>query len=191
MLAICHNKARERGLDVTIHLQAMEKLSLDRQFASIIVPSSSFQLVPDISSAESSLARFHRHLLPGGALVFSIWQIHPKLEGRWTDWWLVVERDGYRGSRSLRRWERSLYEPLSRLRHTESRYEVLDGERVVYVEEHRRSPEMRNYNPTEVVSMARDAGFVDVHAVSGFSMTPASEDDEVFCVVGKTSSVAA
>jgi SAM-dependent methyltransferase len=68
MLEICKQKAIQQSLRATVYLQAMETMDLPRQFRTIIVPSSSFQLVPDLAEAESTLEGFFRHLLPGARL---------------------------------------------------------------------------------------------------------------------------
>ena len=62
-----------------------EALDLPRKYRTIIVPSSSFQLVTDLAKARSALARFYDHLLPGGTLVTSIWHIGDVGDGEWGD----------------------------------------------------------------------------------------------------------
>ncbi len=186
MLSICGEKADALGLEVSLFTQTMETMDLPRKYNTIMIPSSSFQLVPDLNDATTALARFHDHLLPGGALVFSIWSIKHRWDGEWGDWGLVVEKDGFDGELGIRRWERSMHDPSTQLRHTESRYELIKGDEVVYTEFHRQcqSPEFRNYTLEQILEMISAAGFEDVQAVSGFSSDRASPDDEVFCVIG-------
>src|SRR5437762_1096266 len=45
MLALCKEKAQKLGLQPTVYLQTMETLDLPRKYRTIIVPSSSFQLI--------------------------------------------------------------------------------------------------------------------------------------------------
>ena len=132
MLAICQQKASEQSLQVNLYNQAMESMALPRHYQTIIVPSSSFQLMPDLADAESALDRFFRHLLPGGTLVFSIWHSKRKGKAEWGDWWLVYEKEGYEDSKSIKRWERSLYDPSTQIRHSENRYELLEDGEVVF-----------------------------------------------------------
>jgi ubiquinone/menaquinone biosynthesis C-methylase UbiE len=47
MLAICGEKAQKLGLHPTLFQQSMEALDLPRRYRTIMVPSSSFQLVTD------------------------------------------------------------------------------------------------------------------------------------------------
>ena len=184
MLEICKQKAAQQSLKAAVHVMAMELMDLPRRFNLIIVPSSSFQLVPDLAAAKKALKRFSRYLLPGGQLVISIWHILKEGTGEWGEWWQVAEREGFEEGKSLRRWERSRYDSNTQLRHTESRYEVLKNGEVVYSEFHQRSPELRNYSLSQLTEMLESAGFLNVRAFSGFTNEPATEDDEVFCIFG-------
>ncbi len=184
MLEICRQKAKKNSLQANVYLQAMENMSLPRKYQTLIVPSSNFQLVPDPEDARQSLRRFFDHLLPGGKLVMSIWQIKGKHRGGWGEWWQVVEKEGFEGGKTIRRWERSRYDPSTRLRHTENRYELLENGQVIAEEFHRRSPEMRNYSPSQLTELLEKSGFEHVRCVSGFTDQPASEEDEVFCIFG-------
>jgi len=65
MLRICRRRAKQRGLTVTVHAQAMQTLDLARRFRTLFVPAGSFTLLTDRGAAEHDLARFHAHLSPG------------------------------------------------------------------------------------------------------------------------------
>lgn len=184
MVAICRRKAQKASLNLNVYIQPMEGLRLPRSYRTIVVPSSSFQLVTDPASAQNTLDGFHHHLQPGGKLVIAIWHILKRDDGKWGDWWLVADREGFEGEKRLRRWERSKYDPDTQLRHTENRYELLSNDEIVYSEAHRRSPELRSYSPSQLAAMFESAGFSAVHAVSGFSIKLASDEDEVFCIFG-------
>src|SRR5580658_6812239 len=71
MLALCREKAGAAGMDVDGRLfeQSMEGLALPRRYATIFVPSLSFQLLTDLDAARQALERFRDHLAPGGLLV--------------------------------------------------------------------------------------------------------------------------
>ncbi len=77
-----------------------------------------------------------------------------------------------------------MYDSSTQLRHTENRYELLEGDQVVYTEMHHRSPELRNYSLSQIRDMMEVAGFLGVHAMSGYTSDPASEDDDTFCILG-------
>src|SRR5205814_1707307 len=48
MLAICRRKAEKLGLQPNIYLQSMERLDLPRNYRTIFVPSSTFQLLTNL-----------------------------------------------------------------------------------------------------------------------------------------------
>ncbi len=183
MLAFCRRKAAQQGLKVIAYEQAMERLGLPRWYRTIIVPSSSFQLVTGIDEAWEALRRFREHLLPGGTLAMSVMDLDK--ESHPGTWQLAGEAKLGEGQETVRRWSRATYDPLTRLEHTEDRYECLRDGAVVHEEHQRRSPATRSYTFHEVVAMLHETGFTQVRALSGFSLRPATPDDRLFCVLGK------
>ena len=189
MVELCRQKAADQSLSPNLYVQAMEALALPRRYRSIIVPSYSFQLVTDLHDAERTLRRFYEHLSPGGRLLLTIW--HSKRDGpaEWSDWYLIAEKERSEDGKVIRRQERSMYDPATQLRHTENRYELLENGQVLYAEEHRRSPELRNYTLAQIRQMLAKARFTEIEAVSEYSSDPATEDDGYFCIMGKRGSV--
>ncbi len=185
MLAICQTKASRLGIEAKVFHQAMEAMRLPRRYSCLIAPSSNFQLLADPARAAAALAGFIEHLRPGGVLIISIWNIQDGGDGRWQEWRLVADKEGFHTGKRIRRWERARFDPATRLRHTENRYELLEGDKVVYSEHHQRSPELRSYSISELKQLAAEAGFGDLQATSGFSQEPASEVDEVFCLMAR------
>lgn len=184
MLQICAQKAAAQGLEVTCYIQSMETMDLPQKYRTIIVPSSSFQLLPDIDGARAALERFFQHLEPGGTLAMSIWHIQGDSNLDWSDWRLIAEKDNFQDGMGIRRWERSWYDARSQLRHTENRYELLEDGKVVSSEIHRRSPELRDYRLEQLSLMFTQAGFGELRSFSGFSSQAASAEDEVYCMLG-------
>ena len=182
MLAICRRKAQALGLQPVLFEQALERLDLPHTYPTILVPSSTFQLVTDQSYAAEALRRLHAHLAAGGTLVMSLMKLGgPPQPG---DWKLLGQATRPEDGRLLRRWGRVTYVPESQLQSTEDRYEVLEGEVVVASELHVRSPATRSYTQEQAVAMLRAAGFVAVRLTSGFSEQPALPADELFCAFG-------
>ncbi len=188
MLAICRDKAVGLGLDVEGRLftQAMDSLDLPRRYATIFVPSSSFQLLTDPAAAALALARFHDHLEPGGLLVMSImsklWpgrRSPPQMQ--WSDWFMMSERP--REGDSVRRWIRTRYDHDQQLEHEENRYEVLRDGVVVQEEVYANSPGVRWYSQAQAMDCLVQAGFTGVEVTSGFTFDPAAPEDTTFCVV--------
>jgi len=84
----------------------------------------------------------------------------------------------------VRRWAIERYTPDSQLWHTEDRYEVVRDGEVVATEVHRQSPAGRWYSQAQAAQLYRDEGFMDVRLLRGFTHTPASVDDTLYCVLG-------
>jgi ubiquinone/menaquinone biosynthesis C-methylase UbiE len=190
MVALCRQKALELSLEPTVYVQAIEALDVPTRYRTIIVPSYTFQLLPDLADARAALDRFHDHLLPGGTLVVSIW--HSKRDGpaEWSDWYFIAEKERPQDGLVVKRQERSMYDPETQLRYTENRYELLENDQVVYAEDHRRSPELRNYTLAQISDMLDQAGFTVLKAVADYpsdlaSAEPATEEDTFFCIIGQ------
>ncbi|MFL5801473.1 MAG: methyltransferase domain-containing protein, partial [Roseiflexaceae bacterium] len=86
MLALCRHKAATLGLAPTLYQQYLETLSLPRQYRTIIIPSSTLQLVIDPALAVQSLQRLAAHLVPGGIVVapfMTVWKAGDPLSWEW------------------------------------------------------------------------------------------------------------
>jgi SAM-dependent methyltransferase len=67
MLARCQSAADEMGLEVVLHHQPMETMSLPRHYRSIYLAGPTFNLLADDESGRRALVRIHEHLAPGGS----------------------------------------------------------------------------------------------------------------------------
>jgi len=194
MLAICRDKATAAGVDVGGRLfeQPMERLDLPRRYATIFVPSLSFQLLTDANAARRALARFRDHLAPGGVLVASfkvkLWpgrRAPPQM--RWSDWFKLAEAPRPGDGLVIRRWIREQYDHVEQLEHEESRYELLRDGEIVETEHHRRSPCVRWWTQAQAIAAFQDAGLADVRATAGDTLEPARSDDNLFKIWGTRS----
>jgi len=184
MLAICREKANRKGLSPNLHEQTMETLDLPRRYRTILVPSSSFQLVTDRQRAQEALRRFFLHLEPGGVLIMPfgfIWKEGTPLQ---TDWYPVFEKVRPGDGAIVRRRGRTRFSPEDQVWHTEDRYEVVQNGAVIASEDHQRSPAGRWYTQVQAEQLYREVGFDAVRLTRGFTPTPASADDTGFCVRG-------
>lgn len=186
MLALCRQKARLLGLRPVLYEQYMEALGLPRTYRTILVPSSSFQLLTDADIAREAMRRFHAHLQPGGVLVMPfmiLWREGDPLE---TPWQVREARrdDGV----VVRRRSRSRYDPAHQLESTEDIYELMRDGTVVESEHHLRSPAVRWYTQAEARALYHEAGVADVQGCHGFTFEPARADDPLFCLLGVTAS---
>ena len=187
MLDLCRAKAAARGLRPTLYRQAMEALDLPRRYGTILVPSSSFQLITDPAQAREAMRRFHAHLLPGGGLVMTFMTLWREGDPTVTDWGTPRERVRAEDGALVRRWSRASYELNAQLEHTEDRYEIVRDGVVLASEEHRRSPATRWYRHEQIRTLYQEAGFVDVQLTREWSGEPASPEDRVVTAVGTRS----
>jgi ubiquinone/menaquinone biosynthesis C-methylase UbiE len=184
MLALCREKAQRLGLRPALVQQAMEALDLPRRYRTILVPSSSFQLLLEPAQATAAMRRFFEQLEPGGALVMPFMVLWREGDPRENDWALVVEKVRPEDGATVRRWARAWFDPAEQLEHTEDRYEVVRDGQVVASELHRQSPATRWYTQAQVRDLYHGAGFHNIELLSKFQHAPASEDDTLFTAVG-------
>ena len=182
MLSLCRKKAAQAGLKPSLYQQEMDKLSLPRQYQTLLVPSSSFQLLLEASLPPAAIKRFYDHLLPGGVLAMpfmTLWKAGDPLETEWTKE-VVNPEDGL----TYRRWSHTRYDPATRLEHTIDRYEVLRDGKVIASEEHVQSPATLSYTQEQAKDLYQSAGFKDIQIFHEFTFEPVRPDDTTFCVLG-------
>lgn len=181
MLALCKQKASRLGLSPDLYMQYMESLDLPRQYQTVLVPSSSLQLVIDPSVVEQAMKRLFDHVLPGGVLVASImavWREGDPLESEWEQ--TATREDGV----SFRRVAKSRFDPEIDCEHTEDLYQKIVKGEVVQEEIHRRSPATRSYNQEQARALFERAGFENIELFSEFTFDPIKPEDTLFVVVG-------
>ncbi len=184
MLEICREKAAKFGLVPSLHEQNLLSLDLPRMYKTILIPSSTLQLITDHDEAREALTRCYACLESGGALAapFSFdWQEGEPLE---SDWELLFEKVRPEDGAIVRSRLRERNEPDKQLWHAEQTFEVeIDG-KIVVTEFQRRSPEGRWYRQEQATALFCDAGFADVQLFSGFTHKAAGPRDRLFTVVG-------
>jgi ubiquinone/menaquinone biosynthesis C-methylase UbiE len=182
MLALCRQKVAQLGLAPALFEQYLENLSLPRQYHTILVPSSTLQLIIEQDQVRQSVQRLFKHLLPGGVLAASfmtIWKAGDPLYSEWEKTAVRAE-DGA----VFRRVSRAWYDPQSECENTEDLYQLIQDEHVVAEEVHRRSPATRSYTQEQARSLFEQAGFDPIVLYSEFTRQPVKPDDTLFCLVG-------
>lgn len=182
MLSICNRKAGEQDLEVNLYQQSIEGLDMPRKYRTILVPSSTFQLLVEPEQVREGMRRLFAHLQPGGALVMPfmlIWQEGQPLEEETVNEAILPESGDL-----IRRIMRSRYDPLNQLEHSETIFQVFKAGEMVAEEQHQRSPATRWYTLDQVADLYRETGFEEIQAYSGFTREPYKEGDELFTVVG-------
>lgn len=182
MLALLRRKAEPMGFTPTVYQQEMTELALPRKYQTILVPSSSFQLLLDENLPPVAIGRFYEHLLPGGVLAMpfmTLWKVGDPLESEYT-------REVTRPADNVlvRRWSHSRFEPDTELEHTIDRYEIIREGEVIASEEHTQSPATRSYTQAQAIALYENAGFENIQVLHEFTFEPVRPEDRTFCVLG-------
>ena len=182
MISLCKQNAEKKGLNPNLHLQSMTELNLPRTYQTILVPSSSFQLLLDESLPPIAMKRFFDHLLPGGVLAMpfmALWKQGDPLESEFTQEAVrpedgaVVRRTGWSG-----------FNPSTNMEDTRDTWEVLKDGQVIESEVHEQAPATRGYTQQEALTLFSQAGFKDIHIFSGFTFEPVRPEDTIFSILG-------
>lgn len=182
MLARLHQKADLLKLHPVVYQQEMDKLDIPRKYQTILVPSSSFQLLLDPSLPPLVMQRFYEHLLPGGVVAMpfmTLWKENDPLESEFTR--EVMRPDD---GATIRRWQYSRFDPDTGLEHTIDRYEILRDGNLIASEEHHQSPATRSYTQQQAIDIYREAGFDHIQVFHEFTFEPATPKDTTFNVLG-------
>lgn len=183
MLNICRKKARMMGVKPVLYLQTMETMDLPQRYQTIIVPSSSFQLLINPRKADQAMQTFSRHLHRGGALVMPfmvLWQEGDPLMTEWKSAEIFNDETGM----LIRRFTRERHEPELQLEYTETFFELYSGDTLVNKEDHSQSGMTRWYTQPQVYQLYRDHGFQEIRFVEGFSYQAAEPDSRLFTAIG-------
>jgi hypothetical protein len=172
----------------------METLQMPRRYQTILVPSSSFQLLTAPGAAALTMQRLGEHLLPGGALVMpfmNFWREGDPLDTGFEFAGEVTLPSG----EIVKRFMRSVYDPVNRWEETETRYELWrrhfssggagHNEEKIGEEFHRRDAATRNYTQTEAVELYRNAGFAEITQLHEFTHEPATAESAIVTVIGR------
>jgi len=181
MLAICRAKAAALGLTPALYEQPMETLALPRQYRTILIPSSTIQLIIEPAQVIQALQRLRAHLLPGGVVVASVmalWHAGHPLESAW-EATAVRTADGA----AFRRACRSRYDPATECEDTEDFYQMIVAGQVQAEEMHRRTPGTRSYTQAQARAAFAAAGFNHIDLYHEFTFEPVRPEDGLFVVV--------
>jgi hypothetical protein len=162
MLKLCQEKADEMGLRPTLYENCMESMKLRRHYQTIIVPSSSFQLVLEPEQAQKAILNLFTHLLACGSLVMPFMLVWKRGEPLESGWHLTGEKTRPEDGATIRRWTKSRYDPETQLEHMEGRYEVIRDGVTIASENHVRSPATREYTQHQALDLFIKVGFVDI-----------------------------
>ena len=173
MLARCRDEAQSRGLDVVLHEQPMQTMSLPRRYQSIFIAGPTFNLLPDDDTARQALSRIRHHLEPGGSALIPLFipaptpsdqldqaRVHTTTHGAEMRVTAIVEHRDEPG----------------RVQTTTMRYELITGaERIV-----EQRPWLLHWHTQGGFRQLAADTDLTVRAVVTPAGTPATEDDQAF-----------
>jgi trans-aconitate methyltransferase len=173
MLTRCRDAARARGLDVVLHQQTMQTMSIARRFASIFIAGPTFNLLPDDDTALQSLAGIRAHLEPDGSALIPLFIPSPTPPSQLGQPRVVIADDGTEMRVTAVSEHRD--EPR-RVQSTTLRYELITDIRQTVVDR----PWLVHWHTQDGSRiLAADAGLT-VRAVVTPNGNPATPDDQTF-----------
>ncbi len=183
MLEICKKKGEELGLAPKLFEGHMETMDLPRKYNTILVPSSSLQLIIEPDLVENALRQAVLHLLPGGiiaASIMTLWKSGEPLNSEW-------EKSAVRNSDGVefRKISKARFDPKTECEHTEDKYQMVIDNEIVKEEIHSRSPATRSYTQDQAKAIFKKAGFSNVELFSEFTNNPVKPDDDLFVIIGE------
>lgn len=182
MISLCKQNAGKKGLNPNLYIQSMTELNLPRKYRTILVPSSSIQLLLEPGLPLQAMQRFFDHLESGGTLVspfMTLWKEGDPLEGEFTREAIRPE-DGA----TVRRTGWSRFNPETQMEDTRDTWQVIKDGQVIESEVHEQAPATLSYTQAEAVSLFKQAGFKDIQVFSEFTFDPVKPDDTLFSVLG-------
>lgn len=182
MISMCRKNAEKKNLSPNLYVQSMTELDLPRKYKTILIPSSTIQLLLGPDSPSQAMQRIYEHLESGGALAspfMTIWEEGDPLENEFT-----MEAARPEDGAIVRRKGWTRFNPETKMEDTRDVWEVIKDGQVIESEIHEQAPATRSYDQNEAVTLFEQAGFKDVRIYSGFTFDPVKPEDTLFSVVG-------
>lgn len=194
MIRLAGERLEAEGLETDLFVQPMHQLELPRRYRTILV-CGGFALGGSREHDQEALRRFHRHLLPGGALVFDYYLPY-KDPDEWK-FWPAVEREelpepwpeaGVRkraadGDEIELLIRLAALDPLEQVATRELRARLWRGGGVVEEEQHVLLE--RLYFRNELLDMLATAGFSDVEVLGDHTEDVATAESGVLVFVAR------
>jgi SAM-dependent methyltransferase len=159
MLGRCRAHLAGAGRTAALHLADWVEPDLDRTYATVYNPVSSFSLLHELDAARRALAAWRRLVRPGGRLVLALTGVVPR-DGHWT--WRV-RRSATRPSdgTTFIVHQATSNDPDGARTHSLDRHEVWAADGTLVTTQLRRHC-LRWWPPDEIAAALRAAGFADI-----------------------------
>ena len=173
MLDALHEKAQTKNNKLKVWQDTIEDVQLTEKYQLIFIPSGSFCLIIDFNHAKQALKKIFNHLADDGVFVFESITPHWKtpLLKVWTgDVW-------YRNDGKYIIHNSCTLPDHDNIRHSISRYELVDGNRIIQVE--MEDFKVRLYDQEQLYMLLRKIGFNEIEILKAFDRDkPAGNSDE-------------
>lgn len=182
MIALCEAHATKKNLSPKLYIQNMTHLDLPRKYRTILIPSSSLQLLLKPGQPQQALKRCFDHLEPGGALIspfMTLWVEGQPLDSGFTQEALRPE-DGA----TVRRTGWARYNPETKMEDTHDTWEIIKNGILGESEIHTQRPATLSYTQEEALQLFNEAGFSKIEMYSEFTFDPVKPEDTLFTLVG-------
>jgi SAM-dependent methyltransferase len=182
MIALCERNADRKNLKPNLYVQNMTELSLPRRYRTILVPSSSLQLLLKPGQPQQAMRKFYDHLESNGALVapfMTLWKEGDPLDSGFEQQ-AVRPEDGA----TIRRTGWSRFNPETNMEDTRDMWEVIKDGVMIQSEVHAQSPATRSYTQDDAIALFEQAGFKEIQIFSEFTFEPVKPEDTLFTVLG-------
>lgn len=182
MIALCKANAEKKNLAPNLYNQSMTELNLPRKYKTILVPSSSLQLLLKPGQPLQAMQRFYDHLESGGVLAspfMTLWRDGDPLEGEFTRE-VIRPEDGA----TVRRTSWSRFNPATKMEDTRDTWEIIKDGVVIQTEVHEQAPATLSYTQAEAIALFEETGFTNIQAFSEFTSDPVKPADTLFTIIG-------
>ena len=175
MLDVLHKKAQAKNTIPKVWQDTIEEVQLSEKYQLIFIPSGSFCLIVNLHLAKQALKKIYDHLSDDGVLVFESITPHWKepLVNVWTGnvWYRDDGKYIIHNSCTL--------PDHDNIRHSISRYELVDGHRIIQVE--MEDFKVRLYDQDQLYTILREIGFSEIKILKVFDRDKLadSSDEEI------------
>ena len=171
MLEMCKTRAADEGVSPKLHVQGMQDLALNEEFALVFIADGTFGLLTQDHDIRETLKRVRAHLRPGGCLAFDFDppQSFANL-GRWLGEWVQGSDGTVLAKRECRRVNKST-QILESLRIDEK------WVRGALVESEAWTEQLSFHTPESIEALCREAGFARVEITKHFDHPQATDPE--------------